>query len=156
MIRKDKNGGRVRPLIELLCRPLISIDIIVFQMTPPYRDPIVLHQKYIVEQLSIRQIAEEFLSSREAVRVGLINAGIELREACKPHGRPSQIRYGKKIIKGKVVEYQAEIKVVTAVRQMRAQGLSLREIAENLSAIGVPTKCNGKKWHPEMVKRILQ
>lgn len=38
---------------------------------------------------------------------------------------------------------------------MRESGLSLRQIAKFLDHIGVPTKCRGKKWHPEMIKRIL-
>ncbi len=56
----------------------------------------------------------------------------------------------------RVEEFKVEQKVITAVKQMREQGLSLRQIAKNLSAMGVPTKCAGKKWHPEMVKRMLE
>ena len=109
----------------------------------------------MVEELSIRQIADEFLSSREAVRMGLINAGIPLREAHKPHSRQSQPKYGQRRLNGKMAEYKVEQKIINAVVQMREQGLSLRQIAKNLSAMGIPTKCNGKKWHPEMVKRIF-
>ena len=39
---------------------------------------------------------------------------------------------------------------------MRESGMSLRQIADFLSAIGVPTKKRGKKWHPQMIKRILE
>lgn len=109
----------------------------------------------MIEELSIRQIANEFLSSKEAVRMGLINAGIALREPSKPHGRQSQPKYGQRKVNGIVVEYKHERGIINAVMQMREQGLSLRQIAKNLSAMGVPTKCNGKKWHPEMVKRLL-
>ena len=87
--------------------------------------------------------------------MGLINAGISLRPACLPHGRQSQPKYGQRKIKGTVVEYKLEQKIIRAVAQMWEQGLSLRQIAKNLSAIGMPTKCNGKKWHPQMVKRLL-
>ena len=149
------NGGLSTHLIELLCRPYESVDSLEFQHTYPYHNTVVLHQKYIVEGLSIRQIAEEFLSSREAVRMGLINAGIPLREACKPHGRQSQPKFGERRLNGMVVEYKQEQKVIRAAIQMQEQGLSLRQIAKNLSTMGIPTKCDGKKWHPEMVKRIL-
>ncbi len=88
--------------------------------------------------------------------MGLIKADIPLREACDPHGRQSQPRYGERRLNGRVVAYQAEQKVVTAVRQMREQGLSLRQIAKNLSAMGIPTKCSGQKWHPEIVRRLLR
>ncbi|MBT4792006.1 MAG: hypothetical protein HON90_10575, partial [Halobacteriovoraceae bacterium] len=33
--------------------------------------------------------------------------------------------------------------------------LSLRAIARCLDEMKVPTKQRGKKWHPEMVRRIL-
>lgn len=95
------------------------------------------------------------MSSREAIRMGLINAGISLREAHKPHGRQSQPRFGQRKVNGNVVEYKLEQKIIDAVLLMREQGLSLRQIAKTLSAMGVPTKCNGQKWHPEMVKRLL-
>jgi hypothetical protein len=109
----------------------------------------------VIEGLSIRQIADEFLSSKEAVRMGLINAGIQLRESSKPHGRQSQVKYGQRRVNGRVVDYKKEQKIILSAQQMWAQGLSLRQIAKNLSAMGVSTKCNGKKWHPEMVRRML-
>ncbi len=139
-----------------MCRPYEVIDLIEFQHCPPYHDKIVLHQKYIVECLSIRQIAREFSSSKEAVRVGLIRAGITLRDAHNPHGRQSQAKYGERRVHGTVVEFKKEEKVVKAVKQMREQGLSLRQIAKNLSAMGISTKCDGMKWHPEMITRILK
>jgi hypothetical protein len=44
---------------------------------------------------------------------------------------------------------------VNSIKQMKAEGLSLRAIARCLDLMKVPTKMRGKKWHPEMVKRIL-
>lgn len=87
--------------------------------------------------------------------MGLIDSGITLREAHRPHGRQSQAKYGQRRANGSIVEYKLEQKIIRAVAQMWEQGLSLRQIAKNLSAMGVPTKCNGKKWHPQMVKRLL-
>jgi hypothetical protein len=87
--------------------------------------------------------------------MGLINAGIPLREAHKPHGRQSQPKYGQRKTNGNIIEYKLEQKIIRSVTQMLEQGLSLRQIAKNLSAMGVPTKCNGQKWHPQMVKRLL-
>lgn len=87
--------------------------------------------------------------------MGLINAGIRLREAHKPHGRQSQAKYGQRKVKGSLVEFKQEQKIINAVLLMRKQGLSLRQIAKTLSAMGVPTKCDSTRWHPEMVKRLL-
>lgn len=149
------NGGLSTSLLELLCRPWQTLDRLEFAHTPAYHDKHVLHQKYVVEGLSIRQIADEFLSSREAVRKGLMDDNIPLRASGKPHGRQSQTKYGQRRINGMAASFMKEQKIIVAVRQMREQGLSLRLIAKNLSSMGIPTKCNGVQWHPEMVKRIL-
>lgn len=53
------------------------------------------------------------------------------------------------------MKHSGEERVISAVLDMRKQGLGLRQIASFLSKIGVPTKRRGKTWHPEMVKRIL-
>lgn len=88
--------------------------------------------------------------------MGLIHAGIPLRERSQPHGRQSQVKFGQRRVNGQVMEFKKEQKIIQSAKQMLTQGLSLRQIAKNLSAMGVPTKCNGKKWHPEMVRRILE
>ncbi len=114
-----------------------------------------LHQKYVVEGLSIAQISARIFSSKEAVRANQIRFGIPIREAHKPHGRPSQPKYGTKMRHGKVVDHHAERRVIEAVREMQRNGISLRQIAKFLTKIGVPTKRRGVAWHPEMVKRII-
>jgi hypothetical protein len=82
--------------------------------------------------------------------------GIAIREKSKPHGRGSQLRFGQKRIRGDVQIYKKEDRVILLAKQMRCQGLSLREIATNLITMNIPTKCNGQKWHPQMVKRIIE
>lgn len=146
--------------IGTLCEPLSSTgeisDFLEFQYIPPYRDKSFLHQKYVVEGLSIGQIAAQIFSSKQAVRKGLLRVGIQLREPHRPHGNPSQVRYGQRKHKGRPVRHANEQRVISAIQDMRQQGLSLRQIAAFLSKIGVPTKRRGKAWHPEMVKRILE
>jgi hypothetical protein len=104
----------------------------------------------------LRQIAREFLSSKEAVRKGLMDFGIPLREKGKAHGHESQLRFGLKRKNGNViVEVQHEQRVIRVARDLHDKDLSLREIAKTLSTMGIPTKCNGARWHPQMVSRIL-
>jgi Recombinase len=131
-------------------------EFINFLARPLYKDKIFLTQKYIKEGLSITQIASQIFSSRDAVRRGLIEAEIHLRTPHRPHGHPSQAKFGEKVRKGKAVEHMAEQRVVKAIMDMRRDGMTLRQIAAYLTQIGVPTKCRGKGWHPEMVSRILQ
>jgi hypothetical protein len=112
-------------------------------------------QKYIEDGLSIRQIAALVVSSKEAVRTEILRHGISLREKSQHHGRPAQAKFGQRVIKDQLVNNKAEQRVVDSIRQMRAEGLSLRAIARCLDQMKVPTKSQGKKWHPEMIKRIL-
>lgn len=132
------------------------LDTTTYSHVAPYKDKDLLHEKYVREGLSIAQIATHFFSSKEAVRKGLIDAGIKLREPHRPHGRPSQPRYGERIVHGQARPHLAEQRTINAVRDLREQGLTLRQIARFLDQIGAPTKCRGRKWHPEMVSRILQ
>ena len=127
-----------------------------FLLQPMYRDPILLHQKYVVEGLSIAQIAKQFFFSRDAIRRGLIDAGLTVREPHKPHGRPSQPKYGQKIRSGKASPHLTEQQMIATIRELREQGLTLRKIAKILSDMAVPTKKRGKAWHPEMVSRVLK
>jgi hypothetical protein len=128
-----------------------------FYHLPPYLDSIFLQRKYVVEGLSLAQIAALIFSSKDAVRRGLKKAGIKIREPHVPHnGRQSQPRFGQWRIKGKVIELKIEQRVIDAIREMNGNGLSLRAISRCLAKMQIATKCRGKKWHPEMVKRILE
>jgi transposase len=127
-----------------------------FFWVPAYKDKIFLHEKYVILGLSISQIAAEIFSSRATVRDWLIEFGIAIRKPHQPHGRPSQPKYGTRKVKGQVIPHLAERRVIETVRDLSGQGLSLRAIVKVLQKMEVPTKHRGKKWHPEMVRRILE
>ncbi len=113
--------------------------------------------KYVVEGLLIKGILSQIFSSKEAVRNGLINAGIAIRESHTPHnGRKSQSKFGGRLVKGKVIEYKQEQHVISAIVEMKTSGMTLRQIADTLQAMKIPTKCRGRSWHPEMVRRIFK
>ncbi len=151
------DSWRARPLKgEPFSSNLYLTDVIEFDPTRLYKDKSFLNQKYLVEGLSIAQIAAQIFSSKDAVRRGLIRHGIPIREAHKSHGRSAQVPFGQKRQQGRGVPHLGERRVIDAALGLRAQGLSLRQIARFLSQIGVPTKCRGKSWHPEMVERILE
>jgi len=54
-----------------------------------------------------------------------------------------------------LVVNEREQEAVRFIREQRAAGLSLREIADQLNAAGVPTK-KGGKWYASTVKYILE
>ena len=126
-----------------------------FSHTPAFRDKAFLQQKYLVEGRSMAQIAKEISSSKEAVRSGLSQFGIPVRQAHRPHGHPSQSKYGSRVAGGKSVAHLGEQRVVRAVQDLKREGLTLRQIAAFLTKIGVPTKQRGKRWHPQMISRLL-
>lgn len=80
---------------------------------------------------------------------------IPLRAAHQPHGRPSQPKYGARMQHGSLTPHLGEKRIINAIQELRGKGLTLRQIARFLTQAGVPTKCRGKRWHPQMVKRVI-
>lgn len=104
--------------------------------------------------MSIHAIAQRFGCSRCAIRNGLKVARIARRDSeVKAAGNPS---YGRKWRKGKMVSQPDEARVVRQIRKLRGQGLSFREIAEALNALGIPTKTKSSRWHGRTVQRVLK
>jgi len=120
--------------------------LITFKHTrelPHYRDPSFLHQKYIVEKLSIAQIASQTFSSKPTIRKALVAHGIQLRSAYQhPEMKP--------------LPSISEMRIIRAIVELKNQRMNLRQIAKFLSQMGVPTKSKGLKWHPMMISRIFQ
>jgi hypothetical protein len=115
----------------------------------------VLHQKYVLEKRSMRQIAAEFASSKTAVRDALLRYGIPLREAGENPRRAHNLRFGRRSVNGKVVVHKGEERAIKSIFKMHREGLSNGAIARVLTEMKIPTKQQGKKWHREMVRQIL-
>ncbi|MBC7466992.1 MAG: recombinase family protein [Bdellovibrio sp.] len=117
-----------------------------------------LTQKYIKEGLSIKQIAEEISSSRSFVWDALKRFEIPIRSRSEGQkkGHKSQAKYGIRMVNGFETSHLGEQRVIVAAKEMHELGLSLRKIAQILTKMGAPTKCQGRSWHPEMVSRILK
>lgn len=150
-------AGQIAPGRKVSSKVLLGaqvIDTIDFNFDPLWKDKHFLHQKYVLEGRSIAQIAAEIISSRVAIRNALIEFGIKRRQRGEPGKRPAQVPYGYRISNGLMVEHEGEQRILSAVLKMSARGLTLRQICEFLSKIGVPTKRRGQRWHPEMVRRI--
>lgn len=54
-----------------------------------------------------------------------------------------------------MVDAPEETAVIDAVRAYKLEGLGVRQIAERLTARGIPTKRGGRQWQPTQVQRIL-
>ena len=62
---------------------------------------------------------------------------------------------GYKMTDGRLEEDQAELEVVRRIIALRASGLTLQAIADQLNQEGIPTKRGGRLWHPSTVTYIL-
>jgi site-specific DNA recombinase len=66
----------------------------------------------------------------------------------------SRVPYGYQRIGDALVPLEAEQAVVRRIRFLHANGYSLRRIASQLNADGVPTK-QGRSWAPQTVSDVL-
>lgn len=152
---KNLNGGASPLHSELFSYQLQASVFIQVSETLRFKNKGFLIQKYAVEQLSCKQIADQTGLPVTTIKNALKKQQITLRQSHKPHLNPSQLRYGRKKSKDGITINQSEQRVVAAIMEMKREGLGLRSIARALSKLKIPTKCRGKAWHPEMVRRIL-
>ena len=144
------------------------IELDTYTTYPPI-SACVLKQKYLENHLSMRDIASEFSRSKSRIRSLLLRYGIPLREPNKYH-KDHWCIYGKRRVKGKDVDHQRELRTITAIKRMYAEGMSTAAIARTLSTMQVLTKrleresdkqaamsrANGKGWDHSTVTAILK
>jgi len=63
--------------------------------------------------------------------------------------------YGYEAVDGEVAVIEAQAAVVRRIFEWRAEGRSLRRMATELNATGVPTQ-QGRKWHPSVVWEVYR
>ncbi len=129
-------------------------DTVVYFEEQVYKQKSYLHEKYVVDGLSLRQIAVQNFTSRQSITKHLKLNGIEIRQPRTFTSRNKNPHYGEKRIKGITVEHKAELNVADVIRDLKGQGVSFREIAKHMTKLGISTKKKGQGWHPMMVKRI--
>jgi hypothetical protein len=105
--------------------------------------------------LSLRQIAAQKINSRQVISDALKASGVRLRAPGQGHGNPSQLKFGYRKEGGKAVPHMGEQQVIAAIKDLRAEGMTLRQLAHRLTVLDIPTKNGKRRWHAMMVKRIL-
>lgn len=111
--------------------------------------------EYEENGLSLRQIAAKKVHSRSTIQKNLKRADIRLGAPGHGHGNPSQLRFRYRKESGKVVGHMGEQQVIAALKDLRNEGMTLRQLSQRMTTLGIPTKNGKRKWHPMMVKRIL-
>ena len=66
------------------------------------------------------------------------------------------VPFGYRVRAGKLYRHAEEQKAVSMILNLRAEGLSLREICNRMAAAGIARKQGSRTWHPQVVADILQ
>ncbi|MDE3269838.1 MAG: recombinase family protein [Pseudomonadota bacterium] len=64
--------------------------------------------------------------------------------------------FGKRRVRGTVVEHKGEQHAISAIKKMHAEGMNTSAIARCLNAMKLPTKQQGKAWHHHTVATIIR
>ena len=103
----------------------------------------------------MRQISAKTFHSRQVISDVLNASEVRLRAPSQGHGNPSQLKFGYRKEAGKVVLHMGEQQVIAAIKDLKAEGMTLRQIAQRMTVFRITSKNGKTKWHPMMVKRIL-
>ena len=139
---------------ENVLQPKTTI-ISTIKTLPDHLNKCVLHKKYVANGLSAKQIAQEFGVSKTSVLEALKREKIPLRAPNQSHGRPSKPPYGKRYLRGKLVNCNIEQRNIQLIAKLKRQGDSNRAIASHLERLGIPTRQGHPRWHHELIKSIL-
>ena len=116
----------------------------------------VLRRKYLEEQRTIREIADEFMCSKSKISHYLHLYGIKTRrlknsELVVPRPAYGERRYGNKLVKN-----QKEQKVIGLMFNLARAGYSYRSIARTLNEMKIPTKTGVNGWNHKVVKNVME
>lgn len=109
----------------------------------------------VVEKVAGPTVITRTFHSRSTIQKLLKRADVRLRAPSHGYGNPAQLKFGYKKKEGIISVHKGEQLIIEVIQHFRDDGLTLREIAQRLTTLNIPSKNGKKKWHPMMVKRIL-
>ena len=142
--KQKANGHAVPPALIEDAIPLPSLLVL--------RSRSYLDGLYSKQHLSVREIERLADVSRSVVLEALDRFGIP--QNGNGHKRTGHLPFGFDFLNHQLAKNKAEQATIRMMRQYRAGGLSLREIAGNLNQKLIPTKNNGI-WQANTVRGIL-
>ena len=138
---------------EYVLIPKLSIRSTTCIASPSIPESVLI-QKYLVDRLSMRDIARELACSKTHIRDQLLKHNIPLRQ---PNIRYNKwYAYGKRRVSGKTIDHKAELRTIATIKQMYGEGIGTRAIARFLNTMKISTKQQGKGWHHYTVTQILK
>ena len=106
------------------------------------------------EQMLMRGIVDLFAQYERAVIRSRTKAAMAVKQARGE--RVGNLPFGSGLGADGVhlIESPAELAALAVIREQRAQGQSIRDIAKHLDASGIPSR--GERWHKTLVGRLVQ
>ncbi|MBI3017057.1 MAG: recombinase family protein [Deltaproteobacteria bacterium] len=109
---------------------------------------------YLEKGLSTREVAKKYGHSKSFVLDLLKTHKIIRRIPHQNKGPHSNPAYGLKWNRDRLCKDKTQQTIIKLILALKKAHLSLREICDELVIRGIFSK-HGKKWHPQMIKRIL-
>ena len=122
--------------ITTLFQPAQTTVIIKLKSIFPYKSKSCLYQKYVEEEMSCQDIADEIGCSRSTVLKYLRIHGIESIAPGKNRKRKRGLGYG---IKNDGI-HKRELQNIQKMKDFRAKGYSYEKIANIFNTMKIPTK----------------
>lgn len=151
----ELNGRQSESLSKLPFPPFYLVDTIDFNWLPLYKNKFFLHQKYVVERLSTREIADLVFSSKSVVLQYLRHFDIPVRDTGVQIRRKTNLRYGSKIQKRREVQYLKEVENIKKMKELRSKGFTYERIADVFNSMKIPTKTGRGIWHRKTIQAIV-
>lgn len=131
------------------------IDIIQVSELPQYQNKFLLHQKYVLENLSAKEIATSFGCSATTIKKQLREFRLN-KGGCGNGVHKQKLAYGKKLVSHALVVHKGETQILESIKRMYGEeGLGPTAIARILNTMKVPTKKQGKGWDHSVIADIL-
>ena len=135
------------------------VDKIEFFVISPFLNKEFLQQKYVKEGLSTTQISDEICSAHSTVLKYLRKFKIPIRKSIdRVRGKRKGygLAYGKRIVKGKLVDHKREQENIQKMRNLRdKEGYSYWKIASIFNSMEISTQTGRGKWHAKTIQQIL-
>ena len=136
--------------------PVEVSNIIYFPVNPEYLSAEFLRQKYVVENLSLAELAEMIGPAKSTVSKYLKRFDIPMRGTGQNVRPVRTVRYGYRLEGRRVVPHAGEQETIRKMQNLREEGYSYWRVADILNTMKVPTKTRKGRWHARSVKQVLE
>lgn len=103
---------------------------------------------------AIRQIMGVIAQLDRAMTAKRMRNGKKAKAATGGYAGFGSPEFGKRSVNGELVDDEDQAAVIARMRELRAEGIGYKAIADRLNSEGLKSK-RGGSWHPQTVARVL-